>query len=139
MAKQTFPEPTVGAFIFDPDDRLLLVRSHKWHGKWVVPGGHIELGETLKEALLREALEETGLEVTRLHFIGHQEFIYNEAFWKPRHFIFFDFSCRSLGTNVTLNSEAQEYTWVTLPDALAMEIDQYTRNSLEILASQTGP
>jgi hypothetical protein len=37
---------------------------------------------------------------------------------------------------VTLNSEAQEYAWVSMPEALGMDIDQYTRNSLEILTSQ---
>ena len=133
MANQSFPEPTVGAFIFNPEGRLLLVRSHKWYDKWVVPGGHVELGETLEQALVREALEETGLDVTSLQFINYQEFIFDEAFWKPRHFIFFDFSCQSQDTAVTLNAEAQEYAWVTLTEALEMDIDGYTRNSLEIL------
>jgi nucleoside triphosphatase len=47
-ATQHYPEPTVGALIFDPAGRLFLMRSHKWAGKYVVPGGHVELGETLE-------------------------------------------------------------------------------------------
>jgi len=87
MAEQAFPEPTVGALIFDPEGRLFLMRSHKWRGAYVIPGGHIELGETLEDALRREILEETGLAIYGIEFLCVQEFIYGDAFWKRRHFI----------------------------------------------------
>ena len=61
MAEQTFPEPTVGVFIFNQIGELLLLKSHKWPGKYVVPGGHVELGERLADTAIREAKEETGL------------------------------------------------------------------------------
>ncbi|MFZ5879572.1 MAG: NUDIX domain-containing protein, partial [Chloroflexota bacterium] len=92
MADQIFPAPTVGVFIFNSNGELLLLQSHKWPGRSVVPGGHVELGETLKQAVLREAKEETGLDVYDLEFICFQECIYDPAFWKPRHFIFFDYA-----------------------------------------------
>jgi len=41
MVKQIYPEPTVGGLIFNPAGELFLMQSHKWWGKWVVPGGHI--------------------------------------------------------------------------------------------------
>jgi hypothetical protein len=50
MPDQIFPEPTVGAFIFNAEGKLLLLESHKWPGRYVVPGGHVELGERLEEA-----------------------------------------------------------------------------------------
>jgi nucleoside triphosphatase len=131
MAKQSFPEPTVGIFIFNPQGELLLLRSHKWPGAYVVPGGHVELGERLEEAALREAQEETGLEIYDLEFINFQQFIYDPAFWKRRHFIFFDFSARSDSTEVVLNDEAQEYLWVELEKALQLNLDSYTRTSIE--------
>lgn len=53
-----YPEPTVGAVIFNPDNKILLCKSHKWDHKYVIPGGHIELGEKMEEALKREILEE---------------------------------------------------------------------------------
>lgn len=68
--EQLFPEPTVGALIFDPAGRLFLMRSHKWGGKYVVPGGHVELGETLEVALRREVAEETGLSIRDITFVG---------------------------------------------------------------------
>ena len=37
---QRYPEPAVGALIFDPEGRLFLMRSHKWAGKYIVPGDH---------------------------------------------------------------------------------------------------
>lgn len=129
---QQFPEPTVGAFIFNPQGEILLVKSHKWHGKWVVPGGHVELGETLEDALRREALEETGLAVRDLELINFQQFIYDDAFWKRRHFIFFDFACQTDQTDVRLNDEAQAHVWVNPSDALAMDVDRYTRTSIEV-------
>jgi len=131
MGEQAFPEPTTGVFIFNPEGRLLLLQSHKWPGKYVVPGGHVELGEHLETAARREALEETGLEIHDLQLLCWQEFIYDPAFWKPRHFIFFDYACRTESTEVRLNDEAEAYVWVEPRAALDLPIDAYTRVSIE--------
>jgi nucleoside triphosphatase len=133
MAEQTFPEPTVGVFIFNPAGELLLLKSHKWPGKYVVPGGHVELGERLEQAAVREAKEETGLDVHDLKFICFQQFIYDLSFWRRRHFIFFDYACRAESTEVRLNDEAQEHIWVRPEAALRLPLDSYTRRSLESL------
>lgn len=131
MSEQIFPEPTVGVFIFNPKGELLLLHSHKWPDKYVVPGGHVELSERLEDAARREALEETGLEVCDLRFIGWQEFIYDPAFWKPRHFIFFDYACRCNSDEVHLNDEAESFLWADPANALKLPLDHYTRVSLE--------
>lgn len=131
MREQQYPEPTVGIFIFDAQGKLLLLESHKWPGKYVVPGGHVELGERLEQAAIREAKEETGLDVYDLEFIHFQQFIYDPAFWKPRHFIFFDFTAKTDSTQVVLNEEAQAYRWVEPLEALQLDLDRYTRASLE--------
>jgi nucleoside triphosphatase len=133
MADQIFPEPTVGAFIFNPAGELLLLKSHKWPGMYVVPGGHVELGERIEDAVIRETKEETGLEVYDLEFINFQEFIYDPSFWKPKHFIFFDYACRTDSTRVQLNDEAEEYVWVALNTAVSLSLDAYTRISIEKL------
>jgi len=132
MPDQIFPEPTVGAFIFNARGELLLLQSHKWPGQYVVPGGHVELGERLEEAVVREAREETGLDVRDIEFINYQQFIYDPAFWKKRHFIFFDFACRADNAEVQLNDEAEGFVWVEPTQALTMELDAYTRRSVEM-------
>lgn len=138
MAEQQFPEPTVGVFIFNQKGEVLLLQSHKWPGAYVVPGGHVELGERIEEAAVREAKEETGLDIYDLEFINFQQFIYDPAFWKQRHFIFFDFAARTDSTEVVLNDEAQQYFWIKPEEALGLELDTYTRVSIEAYLKKTG-
>ncbi len=130
MGKQVFPEPTVGIFIINPKGELLLLRSHKWPGRYVVPGGHVELGERIEQTVIREAKEETGLDVCDLRFLCWQEFIYDPAFWKQRHFLFFDYACRVDSTEVELNDEAEDFLWIKPEEALELPIDTYTRVSV---------
>jgi nucleoside triphosphatase len=130
---QQYPEPTVGALIFNEREQLLLVKTHKWNGRYTIPGGHVELGESLTEALKREIREETGLELLQAEFLCYQEFIFNESFWEKRHFLFFDFICRVKGEVVTLNEEAQDYVWVDFEEAFTYPIDVYLRHSLDLL------
>lgn len=130
MSAQMYPEPTVGALIFNSRGELFLMKSHKWLGKYVVPGGHIELGERMEEALVREVKEETNLEVNEIEFLCYQEFIHDPTFWKRRHYIFFDFTCRATSSDVILNDEAQSYAWVAPEMALEMEIEPYTEHAI---------
>lgn len=131
MAEQHFPEPTVGALIINPEGKLFLMKSHKWNNQYVIPGGHIELGERMEDALKREIKEETGLDIHDLDFISFREFIFNNSFWKKRHFIFFDFACKTDSSDVTLNEEAQEHIWVAHEDALTLAVEPYTKAVIE--------
>ena len=137
MSEQQFPEPTVGVFIFNQKGELLLLESHKWPGTYTVPGGHVELGERLEETAVREAKEETGLDIYDLEFILFQQFIYDPAFWKQRHFIFFDFAAKTDSTNVVLNDEAQKFIWIKPEEALDLNLDTYTRKAIEINLEKT--
>ena len=128
---QKYPEPTVGALIFNPEGKILLIKSHKWRGKYVIPGGHIELGEKMEEALKREIKEETGLDIFDIKFICFQEFIFDNVFWKKKHFIFFDFACKTNSNEVKLNSEAEEFLWVNLEEALKLNLEPYTKRTIE--------
>jgi len=131
MAKQQFPEPTVGAMIFNPDGKLFLMKTHKWGNKYAIPGGHVELGETLIDSLKREIKEETNLDIHHIRFLCFQEFIYDDAFWEKRHFIFFDYVCETDSTDVILNDEAQEYIWVPLSNISSLPIEPYTMKTLQ--------
>jgi nucleoside triphosphatase len=136
--EQKYPIATVGALVFNPEGKVILLKSDKWKGKYVVPGGHIELGETILDALRREIKEETNLDVRDIKFVCHQEFIYDEAFAKPRHYVFLDYACRTDSEDVRLNEEAQSYEWVTLEEALTLPIDPYTRKLIETYQHYRG-
>src|SRR6266516_4409321 len=86
---QVYPEPTVGALIVNKDGKILLTKSHKWFDKFTLPGGHIEVGETMEEAVKREVKEEVGLAVEVVEFLLMQEAIFAKEFWQKKHFIFF--------------------------------------------------
>ena len=60
-----------------------------------------------------------------------QEFIHDPAFWKHRHFIFFDYACKTDSLEVRLNHEAQDHVWVQPEAALHLPLDEYTRASIE--------
>jgi len=70
--------PRVGsAVLIEKDGRFLLGERNKenYKGYWVIPGGGVNLGETIKDAGIREIKEETGLDVEIVKFIGHREII----------------------------------------------------------------
>lgn len=85
---QKYPEPIVGAFIINLKGELFLTKSRKWSDHFVVPGGHIELGEKIEDALRREIKEETGLKIEKPTFMCMWEFIDESEFWKKTHGIF---------------------------------------------------
>jgi nucleoside triphosphatase len=137
---QLFPEPTVGALVRRSVDlKVLLVLSHKWPNVFTVPGGHVEVGETLEEALKREVKEEVGLDVKVLDLLSVQEVVYPKEFWKKRrHFIFFDFLCETDETNARPDEkEIKECLWVKPREALEMRIDRYLRHFLERYVDKT--
>lgn len=132
MPEQLFPEPCVGSLIFNKQGKVFLMKSPKWHDHWIIPGGHIELGETMEQALKREIKEETGLDIYDIKFVLFQEFINDPIFWKKKHFVFFDFACKTNSTKVTLEQrEGKEYVWATIEEAMNMKIDTYTKKLIE--------
>lgn len=126
----TYPLTTVGALVRRPDGRVLLIRTHKWRDTWGVPGGKIDYGETIKGALEREFLEETGLSLTRVFWGPVQEAVRSPEFHKEAHFILLNFIALTDGSTVTLNNEAQDHAWVTPEDALTYNLNTPTRNLL---------
>lgn len=132
IAEQEYPHACVGAMIFNKDGRFLLVKSHKFHDMFVIPGGHIELGEKAEDALAREIKEETGLHIFDIKYLGIQEFIFDKAFYKKRHFIFLDYACRTDSEVVVLNDEAQDHAWVTTAESKYLPVEPYTRKTIKM-------
>lgn len=133
-AEQRAPVVTVGAAIFDPAGRVLMIRTHKWSDKWGIPGGKVKWGETCEAALRRELLEETALAVSDIRFVLMQDCIHPEEFHRDEHFLLLNYACRAeTPETVTLNEEAQEFRWVVLEDAFKLGLNQPTRRLLEAL------
>ena len=122
------PTPTVGALIYNALGQVLLVRTDKWSGKWGIPGGKIEYGESAENALQREIAEETKLVISDIEFVLTQDCIESEEFYRPEHFILLNYTCRlSDESDVTLNEEAQAFRWVNETEALQLNINEPTR------------
>lgn len=126
-----YPEPTVGAIIANSKREIFLVKSHKWHNKYVMPGGHIELGEKMADALKREIKEETGMRISNIRFLSLHEFVFQKTYWKKKHLLFVNFYCTARHTSgVTLNDEAEEYVWVGIAKALKLDLEPSTRKAI---------
>ncbi len=135
---QVYPEPTVGALIVNKQGKILLTKSHKWFDKYTLPGGHIEVGETMKEAVAREVKEEVGFDVEVAEMLLMQEAIFAVEFWKRKHFIFFDFLCKSKDQQVKLDGrELQEYVWEYPGAAFRLNLDSFTKKTLERYLQRT--
>lgn len=131
MDEKKYPEPTVGALIFNQEGKVFLMTSPKWRGKYSLAGGHVELGETIKEAVKREVKEETNLDVFDIRFLMVQECIFSEEFYKKKHFVFLDHICKTKNTDVILDErEGTEHIWVTIDEALKLPLNPYTKNTV---------
>jgi 8-oxo-dGTP diphosphatase len=101
----------VGAVVVD-HDRLLLVRRGRGpaQGEWSVPGGKVEQGEALVEAVTRELREETGLEGVCGPLLGWAERIEPDG-----HYVIMDFEVTLVGDDTpTAGDDAAEAVWVEL-------------------------
>jgi 8-oxo-dGTP diphosphatase len=105
----------VGAVVID-DGKVLLVRrgQEPLKGEWSLPGGALELGETLREGVVREVLEETGLTVVPVAIVEVLDRItLGEATGRVRyHYVLVDFLCEVAGGTVRGGSDAEEARWV---------------------------
>jgi 8-oxo-dGTP diphosphatase len=107
------PEVCVGAIALDAN-RLLLVRRGRPPGAgcWSIPGGRVEVGETLAEAVVRELMEETGLEGVCDELVGWVERIAS-----GHHFVILDFRVTILSSNQPVaGDDAREAAWFPLAE-----------------------
>lgn len=114
------PYLAVSAAIFR-DGRVLIVRRARppAAGIYTLPGGGVEIGETLEEAVIREVREETALEVEPVALAGYRQAIARDSMGRiERHFVILPFAARWLGGEISLNDELAEAHWL-LPAELA--------------------
>jgi len=101
------------------DGRVLIVRRARppAGGIHTLPGGVVEAGETLDEAVRREVREETGFEIDPVSLIDYREVILRDRDERvARHFVILPFAARWRGGALALNDEVSEGRWMTPPE-----------------------
>ena len=103
----------VGAVIVEDGRVLLVKRGHPpLKGEWSIPGGVLEVGETVRQAAMREALEETGLMVETHDLLGVFDRLLPDEQGRIRyHYVLIDFLCRRVGGGVRAGGDADEVRW----------------------------
>lgn len=121
----------VGAIVVESGRVLLVKRGHPpLQGEWSVPGGVLELGETLRQGVTREVKEETGLDVEPGEILGvFDRVLRDQAGRVLYHYVLVDFLCRPAGGHLLPAGDADEAQWFTeaeldglnlTPDTLAV-------------------
>ncbi len=127
--KRDYPDrPIVGVgAVVVQDGRALIVKraGEPLKGQWSIPGGAVELGETLRQAAAREAREETGLVVEAGEVLEVFDSIYRDPAGKCQyHYVLVDFLCRPAGGELRAGSDAGEVRWVTAEELNGLEMTE---------------
>jgi ADP-ribose pyrophosphatase YjhB (NUDIX family) len=123
----------VGALLFQRD-RILMARRGKepLKGWWSLPGGALELGESLADGVKREVLEETGLEIRPLGVLEIFERIMRDASGAPEyHYVLIDYVCRITGGELCAGDDVCAVEWVRRRDLPSLRITEGTLAVIE--------
>lgn len=132
----------VGAVIVDDRGRVLLIRrgTEPGKGEWSIPGGLIELGETLLEGVQREVTEETGLIVTPQAVVEVVDRIYKASGTDDArvryHYVVVDYWCRVIGGDLRPSSDALEVAWVSRAEWIDTNI--YSLETITVQVIEKG-
>jgi 8-oxo-dGTP diphosphatase len=133
------PQLAVSAAIFR-DGKVLLVRRTRApaHGLFTLPGGRVEPGETLVEAVAREVREETALDIEVLGLAGYREMMPRDASGAlTGHYVILPFAARWRGGEVALNDELDEARWIEPGDIARFETTPGLAEIVETAARMT--
>src|SRR5580698_1138591 len=129
------PRVGVGAVVVH-EGRVPLVKRGRepMKGHWSLPGGVLELGESLEKGAMREVLEETGLLVEVVELIELLDRIYTENDKIRYHYVIADYLCRVTGGALLASSDADAVRWVERSEWIgpsALELDPITVRVIE--------
>jgi ADP-ribose pyrophosphatase YjhB (NUDIX family) len=113
------------AVLFDEIHSMLLLTLRRDNGKWCLPGGMINAGESVSEGCEREVLEETGLQVRVIRLTGiysdpNQVVVYPDG--NKAHIVVLNFEVELLGGEIHLSDETSRVEWFTIAQALEMDL-----------------
>lgn len=124
----------VGAVVWNDKREVVLIRRGKEprQDQWSIPGGHLEWGESLHNAILREVHEETGLTVAIVGLIDTVDLITQDASGMvTRHYVLIDFATRVIAGELRAGSDAAEARWVPVSNLGDYSLWSETRRIIE--------
>lgn len=126
----------VGAVVVDAGRVLLVCRGREpLKGHWTLPGGLLEVGESIIAGVAREVLEETGLAVEPLELVELVDRIHREGERVRYHYVIADYLCRVLGGTLAAASDADAVRWVERAEwnsHSALKLDPLTVRVIEL-------
>jgi len=145
QAASRSPVLGVGAVIWNDKDEVVLIRrgEEPRRDQWSIPGGHLEWGESLHDAILREVREETGLVVEIAGLIDTVDLIMQDGSGEvTRHYVLIDFATRAVAGQLRAGSDAAEARWVAFSALGDYPLWSETRRIIEesrrLVESMTG-
>lgn len=129
----------VGAVIEDDEGRILLVKHVDekggfWKGKWICPGGKLQLGERIEEGIEREVLEETNLQIKLVAPLVPFDRVVKEGEETKLHVVYIDYLAKLVGGELKPASDVGQAIWVPKEQVPAIwaELHDDTKRLLEI-------
>lgn len=132
----------VGALIHDLEGRVLLIKRkfEPNKGKWSLPGGLLETGETLEEAGRREVREELGIEMKVEKLFQVSEEVIRDGQAKTRfHFVLVDYlaTLKPASAKITLNEESESFAWFKPEEVRGLDTTENTKLIVEKYLAQS--
>src|SRR5204863_6056202 len=130
----------VGAIIVDDGRVLLVKRGHApLAGEWSVPGGVLELGETVREGVVREVLEETGLTVETLELLGVFDRVVRDLDERTLyHYVLIDFLCQRVSGELCAAGDADEARWFSAEELAKLPLAKDTAEVIQSALSKAA-
>ena len=133
------PELCVAALIKNGAEKFLLVKSPKWQ-KWVLPGGHVEFGETAEAAVEREVVEEVGLKIENIKFLNIEQFVKSPDYDEEKHLFGVVYYAETSEAEDVVKPEEQEikeFVWKTVAEILTdKDVHDLVRRGIQVYQEQ---
>lgn len=135
--KREYPETPlvgVGAIIVEYGRVVLVKRGHPpLAGEWSIPGGVLEVGETIREAAVREAREETSIIVKPVELLGVFDRLMRDQDGRVRyHYVLVDFLCRRLHGDLCAACDAEEARWFSPDEVNQLSLPEDTAEVIRL-------